>query len=159
MKRPLAAALLLAASLLGQHVRVQFDKSVDFRAPRPITFLPGTIHGHHPRVDEARLRKGVEERILRHAAVKGLKESPRAPYRLTYSLSIREAVERQRRGGRPVSRDVTEYTLSIRLVDPSARAIWATTATGTVEELRHRYVEERVLRAVTLSMAKYPPAP
>lgn len=147
----------LAACLGAQHVRVKYDKTLDFSAPRTVVFRPGLMHGHHPRIDEAALRRAVEERISRHAAAKGLKESPRGEWRLTYSLTVREAVQRERRGGRQVMRDVTEYTLQVRLVDAAGQEPWSTIATGTVEDRRHKYVEEHVLRAVTFSMAKYPP--
>ncbi len=149
--------VLMAANLAAQHVRVKHDKTLDFGATHTIDFRPGLIHGHHPRIDEPALRKGVEERILRHAAAKGLKQSARAEWRLTYSLTVREAVHRERRGGRQVLRDVTEYTLQVRLVDAEGKEPWSTIATGTVEDRRHKYVEEHVLRAATFSMAKYPP--
>lgn len=149
--------LLLTAELAGQNVHVKHDKAVDFTTPRSAAFRPGLIHGHHPRVDESALRKAVEERLLRQAAASGLKPAQRAEWTLTYSLSVREAVKRQRRGGRTDVKDVTEYRLIIRLVDSAGNEPWTTTATATVEDRRHKYVETHVLRAVTLSMAKYPP--
>lgn len=152
------ATVWLAASALGQHVRVEAEPQRDFAQYSTYRFVPGIITGRHPRVDDNVLSAGIEERIAGGAKRAGLRRidsqaSSPADLKITFFLRINEDTKRSRFR----TEEVTRYSLEIRIIDRSQKEIWVGTGSGEVEDRRHRFVEPPILRAATLTMAKFPP--
>lgn len=148
--------LLAAMTLQAQHIRTKVDESADFRRIATFQFQPGLVQGRHSHLNEVELRNALEERLLKQIAGSGLRPAEKADVRIIYHLTAREEYENERRGQRTRRREITRYELQIRMIDPAGNAIWTATGYGTVEDWRHRYVQEHVVRAATLAWAKYP---
>ncbi|GAB4359351.1 MAG: hypothetical protein OHK0021_03570 [Bryobacter sp.] len=152
------ATVWLAASALAQHIRVKSEPQRDFAQYSTYQFAPGIITGRHPKLDEKALSASIEERIAGGARRAGLRRvdsqaSSAADLKITFFLRINEDTKRSRFR----TEEVTRYSLEIRIIDRSQKEIWVGTGSGEVEDRRHRFVEPPILRAATLTMAKFPP--
>ncbi len=155
------AVCLLAGPLAAQHIRVKVaEPSPDFARIASFQLRPGTFSGRHYKVDEAVLRENLEAKIVERATSKGLRPAANAKpdVVITYSLRAEEEKERPGRGStRTRSREVMRYELEIRMLNAAGERVWTATGTGEADDWRHKYLEERVLRAVVFAFAKYPP--
>lgn len=155
------AACLLASPLLAQHIRVKLaEPRPDFTRIATFQLRPGSVYGRHYKVNEAMLRENVEGKIAERAAAHGLRPAAANPdVWITYMIRANEDQERPGRGStRTRPREVMRYEIEIRLIDAATRQpLWTATGTGEADDWRHKYLEERVLRAVVFAFAKYPP--
>ncbi|MCC6537519.1 MAG: DUF4136 domain-containing protein [Bryobacterales bacterium] len=160
--RAVALCLVLAWPLAAQHIRVKVaEPAPDFSRIATYQLRAGTFTGRHYKVDEAELRRNLEAKIAERAAAQGLRPTTAKPdVVIAYNLRAEEEKERPGRGStRTRPREVMRYELQIRLLDAATnQALWTATGTGEADDWRHKYLEERVLRAVVFAFAKYPPA-
>lgn len=145
----LRIALLAATVLSAQHIRVKVEKDADLARLQTFRLDPGFIHGRHYKLNEATLRQNLENHLAARVSTV-LRPSTAPDTIVTYSLRANEDKDsRDRR------KEITVYSLEIRILDAARKPLWTAICTGTVEDLRQQYVERHLHRAVTLAIGKY----
>lgn len=140
--------ILLAASILtAQHIRVKMEKDVDLASIRTFRLDPGFIHGRHYKINDATLRQSLENHLVARVSTV-LRPSTTPDAIVTYSLRANEDKDSRRR-------EITRYTLEIRITDPARKPLWTAICTADVEDRRQQYVERHLHRAITLAIGKY----
>ncbi|MBM3763947.1 MAG: DUF4136 domain-containing protein [Acidobacteria bacterium] len=142
-------ALLAVTLLSAQNIRVKVEKDIDLTSIKTFRVDPGFIHGRHYKLNETTLRQNLENHLAARVATV-LRPAATPDAIVTYSLRANDDKDNRKR-----PRDITRYTLEIRILDTARRPLWTAVCTGTVDDRRQQYVERHLQRAVTLAIAKY----
>jgi hypothetical protein len=156
--------LFLPVLVSAQKVTIEFDHAMEFTSLKTFSLQRGEIHRKNPSLNDDIVRKNLESAILKNLTEKGLTESnSQADVDVSSSLGSSNRRETERYpprwggwGGRRVSYQYTEGTLTIDIRDPRRQElVWRAVAVS--EERDPGKLPGKLDAMVKRSFEKYPP--